>query len=180
MVERVSTCLCRLNSTKNGTEIDSTLCLLNPVLEAWSKIEEQAEEIVRERRRTGPSRTQGVAKSSAGRPESWAKRWAPVQEALNHLDRVLEEQKIPRSSFQCSFCKKSIEQGEILTFHGSCYNEQFEPRVDLHPIKEFAARELRPGHPARELAQILPDKIARVESTELLVAIVNLVRSREA
>lgn len=172
-----SACRCRIVSASWGLRIDSSQCIMNPVLEAWRKIERRAEELAREGSATPTvsPKTEKRKRTTSGK--TWEERWAPVKQALAEVDRAMEEQQIPRGLLTCGFCSKLIESGILHTFHGDCYDQRFEPSVDIRQLKDEVRRILRPGHPARELTLALPDKISKVEMPGCFLAILHLLQA---
>jgi hypothetical protein len=159
-------------------EIDSTECLLTPILLAFSKIQARAEEMAREARSPTPRLMSNVPRAGSPRGKSWKDRWAPVKVALEDLDRALKNSGIPRSPLRCGLCDGAIEEGVLHTFHGKCYEQRFEPTLDWTRVKRQAAMGLPPGHPARELALLLPDALSKVELPGVAVSLLHLLQDR--
>jgi hypothetical protein len=178
MTSRFASCRCRSSLTPEGVKIDASECLLPPLVEAFARIQNRAEEL-RSVARVGPEQPapkRGTAASM--RAKSWTERWDRVQLALEAVDRALEEEGIPRSPMTCGLCSGAITAGEIHTFHGECYAEQLTAKTDIRSLKRALSTSMIPGHPARELALALPDAVPRQEMPGLAVALMELIRLR--
>lgn len=180
MGRQTANCLCRVSVVRGVPQIDSTLCRLNPILGAFSQIEAMAAQLSKE----GPIEPMKgpVGSGRAGRrakTKTWAERWALVKEALESVDRVMEEQENPRASWICGLCQKPIEEGTFFTFHGKCYDERSKPQIDVRHLKEEASRVLARSSPARELILAMPDRISKVEMPGYFIAVLNLLKSPE-
>lgn len=179
MTAPVAPCMCRLKETTNRTEIDSNGCLLNPILDAFSKIQAMAAEISADEHRT--PRTRSALAKSSRKPGTgtWSVPWATAKAALKEFDRVMQLEKIPQSSFHCDLCSKEIDEGALRVFHGSCYDERFEHSTNTRHLKETIGRTLPPGNAVRELVPSFPDEVPGFEMTGVMLAIIHLFRIRQ-
>jgi hypothetical protein len=169
-------CRCRCKESTRESGIDERECLLPPLLAALEKIHDRAAEIRGEEPRwaSGPLSSPKSPRLPRGR--SWTERWNRVRKALDEVNRVLEEERIPRGSLTCGLCSSPITLGEFHTFYATCYSERFTTQVDLRPLKRALAAEFTNGHPARDMADGLPDTMPRVEVGGLALALLAVVR----
>ncbi len=157
-------------------EIDASGCLLIPILDALSKIQARASELSRIEHPTSRARRSSAKPSREPRTGTWSERWAPAEAALENLDRIMELEKIPRSSLHCDLCSKEIDEGYLRAFHDSCYHTRFEGSANLRPLKDVVQRDLQQGHAVRELVLGLPDALPKIDTPGLVVAILHLLR----
>jgi hypothetical protein len=176
MSRSVAICKCRLKGASGQTELDSSDCLLTPILDSFRAIQSRAEEVALENQVSTPTRKPYAKGNKPLSHKSCNERWAPVQVALENLDRALDESDIPRSDLHCNICSKPILEGSLRTFHGACYEDRFEASSDMRPLKQEVQKALQPGDPARELALSLPDTVPRVEVYGLAIAYLHLLR----
>lgn len=177
MEESFAPCGCRLLTNAQGPHIDSASCKLGPILRAFKAIEEMAVQIAEQEPKESPKKgsTKRVSKARAG--ESWGERWTPVREAMANLDRVLKEQHIPRGELSCASCNKPIVSGTLLTFHGNCYLDRFEAKMDLRNLKTEARRSFGLTSPARRILMALPDEISKAEAPGVFSVVLELLRT---
>ncbi len=127
-------CRCSVVEVSGSSRLDSSACLLEPILDVFGKIQERAREIAD----SEPSRRteQKVPRNlRSGTGEDLPSRWKRAQAAFAHAYEVLEEEKIPTAPLTCGFCRKPITEGSLWTFHGACYDERFVKSADLRPLK---------------------------------------------
>jgi hypothetical protein len=171
-------CNCRIDKINGQTHLDSTECLLTPILDAFNRIQERAQEIVLNQRSPSSPPKPSAKRMKPLTHKDWKERWAPVQAALENLDRAFEASDIPRSPLRCGLCNEAIQEGVLHTFHGKCYEERFEANVDLTKVKLEVSKGFRPGDPARELALRLPDQVTKLELPGLAMALLYLLQDR--
>lgn len=176
MTASVAPCKCRLIGPSDRVKLDSRECLLTPILSAFRGIQTAAESAQNGNDPTSHARgtTENARRVGTG---TLKQRWANAQVAMEYLDRVLEEEKIPRSDLHCSLCSNSIVEGGMRTFHDACFERRFESVADLRPLKKRVQVALEPGNPAREFALSLPDDVPRVQFYGVAIAFIHLLRT---
>jgi hypothetical protein len=167
-----------MDGNTRESKIDSTECLLTPILVAFSRIQARAEEMALEERSPTAQLMPKLRRHGSPRGGNWKDRWAPVKVALEDLDRALKNSGIPQSSLRCGFCDGPIVEGGLHTFHAMCYEQRFEPTVDWTRVKRQVTMGLPPGHPARELTLHLPDALSKVELPGVAVSLLHLLQDR--
>lgn len=164
--------------TRRNDSFDHAICLVRPLLERLTELATELEGGQRPvaLRPTAPSKGSKPRIGECTRPIDTGN-WPRVEAALRNLDRVMEEEQVPRAPLSCDQCHKAIHEGWLYTFHAECFDERFEGEVDLNRLKSTVQRGFEPGHPVREFVLGLPDSMPSDQFREIALGLISLLGS---